>query len=479
MDDINVLEFDWNEDDNSSGSEDGDFPLDEDLDGLNETFLDNEAQPQERTGHVAVRVDKYIIMFGGYVSYEHTFHGIHISREQYLSHEQVWLYDLDSEHWSLYQINGNQDGAKSPQGTSGACAALLNGEIYMMFGHTEDGNTNTIWKLSRCSNQSLQWKEIKIGNELEKPSPRDKLVAWEHDDKLWAFGGFGPPLGGFLNKFGNFRVDDAEIAHLIRGWNNQLFTFDPEKREWTNLDPGGAVPSPRAAHAAAKVGSKVWMFGGRSGNERLDDFYELDLSTVTWSKVNISSIEKPFARSWHSLTPTTSGRLLLYGGYSNNRNPLGDSWLFDTVTKNWHQKEIPGNGQHLHDDGVENNQNQHDLGLGNDRRLWHTGTAGFDGDVLVFGGCTNDILDQQNPTVMSQDLLCIQTQPKSLLRLGLHAVYEVKELLKGEWASLPRNLAVILKEKCRGEEARLRKKSNSVHIEEDQEHQGMVSCVIS
>ena len=44
------------------------------------------------------------------------------------------------------------------------------------------------------------------------------------------------------------------------------------------------MPSPRAAHAAAKLGRQVFVFGGRHDMTRLNDLYMLDMSDFVWTQ---------------------------------------------------------------------------------------------------------------------------------------------------------------------------------------------------
>ena len=46
----------------------------------------------------------------------------------------------------------------------------------------------------------------------------------------------------------------------------------------------GSVPSPRAAHGAAKLGRQVFVFGGRHDATRLNDLYVLDMSNFIWTR---------------------------------------------------------------------------------------------------------------------------------------------------------------------------------------------------
>lgn len=45
----------------------------------------------------------------------------------------------------------------------------------------------------------------------------------------------------------------------------------------------GKAPLPRAAHAAAQIDGKVFIFGGRHQENRLNDIHRLDLDAMEWS----------------------------------------------------------------------------------------------------------------------------------------------------------------------------------------------------
>lgn len=45
----------------------------------------------------------------------------------------------------------------------------------------------------------------------------------------------------------------------------------------------GEMPSARAAHAAAVMKGKVYIFGGRHGMHRMNDMHCLDMETMEWS----------------------------------------------------------------------------------------------------------------------------------------------------------------------------------------------------
>ena len=64
---------------------------------------------------------------------------------------------------------------------------------------------------------------------------------------------------------------------------NQLNYFNPQCKQWTNVECTGAVPSPRHCFGCAKINNSVYIHGGVNVDlVFLDDIYELNMSTMTW-----------------------------------------------------------------------------------------------------------------------------------------------------------------------------------------------------
>lgn len=72
-------------------------------------------------------------------------------------------------------------------------------------------------------------------------------------------------------------------------------------------------------------------------------------------------------------------------------------------------------------------------------RLWHTACASDEGEVIVFGGCANNLLVHHR-AAHSNEILIFSVQPKSLVRLSLEAVICFKEMLANSWNCLPKHL---------------------------------------
>ena len=171
------------------------------------------------------------------------------------------------------------------------------------------------------------------------------------------------------------------FQHYRRGWNNQFVCFDPDKNEWSWPKCYDKAPLARAAHAAARVGNKVFIYGGRHGQTRMDDLNYLDMDTLRWHNNIAVNSKSPPGRSWHSFTPISDDLIILYGGFSQHKKPLNDCWMFKVSTLTWIEIELSFNKP----------------------RLWHTATCSPFGEIIVFGGGKQNILNYSLKNVSFKD----------------------------------------------------------------------------
>lgn len=98
----------------------------------------------------------------------------------------------------------------------------------------------------------------------------------------------------------------------------------------------GTIPTSRAAHAVAPIGRQIYMFGGRNENMRMNDMYSLNMDNFEWKQLaNNDPTRTLQGRSWHTLTSIDEQRLFLFGGYSQDDEPMNDCWLYDTTNNIW------------------------------------------------------------------------------------------------------------------------------------------------
>ncbi|XP_068005248.1 kelch domain-containing protein 2 isoform X3 [Melanerpes formicivorus] len=268
---------------------------------------------------------------------------------------------------------------------------------------------------SRSTDKVLQW--VRVECQGVPPSSKDKLGVWVYKNKLIFFGGYGYFPEG--KQRGTFEFDETSFwnSGLPRGWNDHVHVLDTETFTWSQPITTGKTPSPRAAHACATVGNRGYVFGGRYRESRMNDLYYLNLDTWEWNEIITQGI-CPVGRSWHSLTPISSDHLFLFGGFTTDKQPLSDAWIYCISKNEWIQ--------------FEHNYAEKP-------RLWHTACASEEGEVIVFGGCANNLL-AHSKAAHSNEILIFSLQPRSLVRLCLEAVICFKEMLASSWNCLPKHL---------------------------------------
>lgn len=127
---------------------------------------------------------------------------------------------------------------------------------------------------------------------------------------------------------------------------NDLWAFDPVSGGFTLVNDGTTAPAPhqrgRCSVAWNPLTSKLVVFGGdtRSGgtlpaNTLLNDTWEYDPATNTWTDVTPAA-GSPAPRRWAAMTfEPTLGGMLLFGGDLGTPAANSETWLF--LGGNWIQ----------------------------------------------------------------------------------------------------------------------------------------------
>ncbi|KAG0410090.1 hypothetical protein HPB47_012802 [Ixodes persulcatus] len=351
-------------------------------------------KPKQRTGHVACSYKNGMLVWGGYKETERS--------TSYLPGYELWFYDTLLEKWVLRRTGG-----QVPPGTSGAVAVTVGDGMYLFGGFYDSRNTNRLYRLDLVT---MDWELVDAQGPL--PTPCDKMAGWSYADRLYVFGGFGvTPRQGVSRPLDFHYVLDMQAPW--RGWTNQLVEFDVVTKTWSYPSYKGKAPLPRAAHAAAQIESKVFIFGGRHQENRLNDIHSLDLDAMEWSGALQTVGEKPCGRSWHSFTAVSPVHVVLYGGFSQSEEPLADCWLFVVGALTWIRVELPL-----------------------PPRLWHSACLSQQEEVVVFGGCAGNIF--QRGGIHAEDtVIVLRFSPRSLYRICLDKVLQCKVLLQSQWHTLP------------------------------------------
>ena len=350
-----------------------------------------------RSRHSAVCLDNSIIIFGGL-------------RENFepLATRVIWMYNLYTEEWNKHVIPCTN---VAPKPFHGAVGVVINGAIYTFGGiYTEDSNIrNELWTLSKAKRECFTWNFNDTPSKEESPSSRCGHAGWEYAGKLWTFGGWGPSPQGYLNKHGSFSRSFVER-------NNQLLCYDPTTQKWSNLQCFGTVPSPRANHTCATIKEKVWLFGGRIHEQKMEDFFELTMLSLTWTQFHFYSGQlRPQARNQCTLTVLTDNQLVLHGEFRKEQN-LSDTWIMDLTSHSWRQ---------------------YTSGRDHARR-GHTGSSGLSSNVIIFGGLN----ETANTYEVYNDVFHVTLEPKCLQQLAMQIIYKNQDKLP--WRFLPAKLISLL-----------------------------------
>ena len=122
---------------------------------------------------------------------------------------------------------------------------------------------------------------------------------------------------------------------------------------WSRPPATGTPPEPRAAHTATVAGHRIWIFGGNTGDKRMNDVYSLDTQTLVWSK-EVCSGSVPPPRAGHTMCLIRSegggeaasgggvgGELIMFGG-GDITDVFNDLYVLDTETLGWRCCETSG-----------------------------------------------------------------------------------------------------------------------------------------
>ena len=352
--------------------------------------------------HVAVRLNNYIVVIGGFDR-----------NNKPVPMHVIWLYNVYTDHWRKYHTPGSKS---TPPPLEGTCAAAIDADIYMFGGYNTETCrlTNEIWKLTRAPQGCFDWSKIEYQDDVKLPSPQTGHSGWEYDKYLWIFGGDGLGSPEYLDDHGDFS----------NGFSNQLLCYDPSMHMWTNPQCFGAVPSPRWAHSTDIINDKVWLFGGEdSSNVELDDFFQLDMQSRVWTEI-MTGQTKPQRRAFASLSAIFDKQLVLHGGdtgqlpltstFAVGTGPVktitpGDTWIMDLPSQTW-RKYTPY---------------QHHS------RQCHTSSLGANKSVVIIGG--HDFRDTDYVPTFH-----LMLEPKSLQQLAMKTIYSNKDVLP--WKCLPSKL---------------------------------------
>ncbi|XP_030460071.1 serine/threonine-protein phosphatase BSL1 [Syzygium oleosum] len=181
-----------------------------------------------------------------------------------------------------------------------------------------------------------------------------------HGPRLILFGGATAIEGGAASSAPGIR---------LAGVTNSVHSYDVLTRKWTRMKPAGEPPSPRAAHAAAVVGTMVVFQGGIGpAGHSTDDLFVLDLTNdkFKWHRVLVHG-QGPGPRYGHVMDLVAQRYLVTVSG-NDGKRVLSDAWVLDTAQKPYVWRKLNPEGDRP------------------SARMYATASARSDGMFLLCGG---------------------------------------------------------------------------------------------
>nr|KAF6373819.1 host cell factor C2 [Pipistrellus kuhlii] len=244
--------------------------------------------PRARHGHRAVAIRELMIIFGG-------------GNEGIA--DELHVYNTVTNQWFLPAVRGD-----IPPG----CAAhgfVCDGTRILVFGGmVEYGRYSS--ELYELQASRWLWKKVKphAPSSGLPPCPRLGHSFSLYGNKCYLFGGLANESEDSNNNVPRYLNDfyELELQHGsgVVGWSIPVTK--------------GTVPSPRESHTAViyckkDSGSpKMYVFGGMCG-ARLDDLWQLDLETMSWSKPETKGTV-PLPRSLHTAN-VIGNKMYIFGGW--------------------------------------------------------------------------------------------------------------------------------------------------------------------
>lgn len=224
-----------------------------------------------------------------------------------------------------FQYNKPLIQTKMPSGRGGASVCHADGKI-IVFGGTFFAGDDKFEYLDETwilDTDKLAWHKILCSGQL--PAPRYGHSAHIVGSRMFIIGGKGPHGAMY----------------------GDVFFLDLIEWIWVPVSPLSAGPSPRFLHASELVGRKIVIHGGwDSGSECYNDLWIFNTDSFAWMQPKTAGFG-PTPRYGHTMTLTTDGRILTFGGSTITESGLpkylDDLRQLDTESMIWSRPRLNGN----------------------------------------------------------------------------------------------------------------------------------------
>ena len=218
--------------------------------------------PSQRSAPAVSALGENVFLFGGVFD--------SLTAPEHVPYNDLYRFDTKSNRWTLLQPQG---AAPAPRAFAASAAHEGSRRIFVFGGgvntdpfYSDFSVYDDLWAYDTRANRWSQIQPVNAG-----PSGRSRPAVWMVGNRLYVFGG----INGFFSTL------------------NDLWVFNVQSRQWTELIPDGAVGSPPPRHEAAygtgAQGGRLILYGGETlgqfGFETLADTWEYNIGRNRWENV--------------------------------------------------------------------------------------------------------------------------------------------------------------------------------------------------
>ncbi len=228
----------------------------------------------------------------------------------------TWEYDAANHSWTKITR------VKKPSTRKAHAMEYIGGSKVILFGGVVNMNNET-WEYDGTSHRWKRKSKV-IGRKPRARYGHDQMVYHEDSNKIIMFGGTSDAQGAGTN---DYRIQ-----------MNDTWEYDVTNYTWKEIKVSGSKPGIREHIAMAYAGNnKIILHGGTYypdgkkqggiGQIVLDDLWEYDISSQTWTEINPIGY-KPRYLGAHSMVYIGDNKVVMYSGH--------DTWIFDASTHTWY-----------------------------------------------------------------------------------------------------------------------------------------------
>uniref|UniRef100_A0A6V2E5J1 Uncharacterized protein n=1 Tax=Ditylum brightwellii TaxID=49249 RepID=A0A6V2E5J1_9STRA len=207
-------------------------------------------------------------------------------------------------------------GSALPPPRSGAASVVVKGRLYMFGGY--GGGTGRLDDFYSFSFDTCTWEEVNVLS-AEKPGCRENNgVVIGDSSRVYLFGGYNGTA--WLNDLWMFDIDTQRWTCIQESSDPRPHTNDDSNSalgDHPRPRLGSTVPSRRFGYVSVVHNNKFVLFGGFDGSRWLNDMYEFDFETKTWTEI-LARGQLPSVRSCPAWAKDET-HVYIQGGYDGER----------------------------------------------------------------------------------------------------------------------------------------------------------------